>query len=152
MAELTTQLAVFMKNVPGTLHEILKSITDARINIEGIMVNDAVDYAVVRLVVDAPMKAIHILGERGLLVVESDILSLEMPDEPGELLGLAGKLSKGKINISYIYGSTPRAGGRPQVFIHTSDNAKVVRMLGKGEGCSSCCGTPVRGAKKSGKK
>jgi hypothetical protein len=131
MAQLTAQLAVFMKNVPGTLHEVLRSISDASINIEGIMVNDAVDYAVVRLVVDTPMKAIHILGDRGLLVVESDIIALDMADEPGRMVDLAGQLLKGKINISYVYGSTPRQGGTPRIFLHTSDNAKVVRMLAK---------------------
>jgi hypothetical protein len=135
MAETTTQLAIFMKNIPGTLHQVLESITEAGINIEGIMVNDAVDFAVVRLVVDAPNKALHLLGDRGLLVVESDIVVHEMPNEPGQMLTLAGKLAKGKINISYIYGSAPREGGIPRVFFHTSDNAKVLRMLGaKGPG------------------
>ena len=130
MAELTTQLAIFMKNVPGTLHEVLRSIKDADINIEGMMVHDAVDYAVVRLVVDEPTKTIHLLGERGLLVVDSQMISHDMPNEPGQLLALAGKLAKGKINIAYIYGSTPRSGGDPRIFLHTSDNAKVLKMLG----------------------
>ena len=134
MAEIKTQLAVFLKNIPGTLRQVLKSITDASINIEAIMVSDAVDYAVVRLVVDSPTKALHLLGDHGLLVVESDIISHEMPNEPGELLSLAGKLSKGEINISYIYGSAPREGGIPRIFLHTSDNDKVVRILnGKGK-------------------
>ena len=129
MAEITTQLSVFLKNVPGTLHQVLKSITDAEINIEAIMVSDAVDHAVVRLVVDLPHKAIHLLGDHGLLVIESDIIAHEMPNEPGELLSLAGKLSKGKLNISYIYGSAPREGGIPRIFLHTSDNKKVVGIL-----------------------
>ncbi len=133
MAEMTTQLAIFMKNVPGTLHEVLDCIRGAQINIEGIMVNDAVDYAVVRLVVDSPTKAIHLLGNQGLLVVESDIIVHEMPNEPGQLLELAGMLSRGKINIAYIYGSAPREDGIPRVFLHTSDNAKVLRIL-KGSG------------------
>ncbi len=130
MAQLTTQLAIFMKNVPGTLHEVLRSIKEASINIEAIMVHDAVDYAVVRLVVDSPTKATHILGERGLLVVDNEIIAHEMPNEPGELLALAGKLAKGKINIAYIYGSTPRGNGTPCIYLQTSDNAKVIRMLG----------------------
>jgi hypothetical protein len=129
MAEIMTQISVFLKNVPGTLHQVLKSITDAQINIEAIMVSDAVDHAVVRLVVDLPQKAIHLLGEHGLLVIESDIIAHEMPNEPGELLRLAGALAKGKINISYIYGSTPREGGIPRIYLQTSDNKKVARLL-----------------------
>jgi hypothetical protein len=129
MAEITTQLSVFLKNVPGTLHQVLKSITDAEINIEAIMVSDAVDHAVLRLVVDLPHKAIHLLGDHGLLVIESDIIAHEMPNEPGQLLHLAGMLAKGKINISYIYGSAPREGGIPRIYLQTSDNRKVARLL-----------------------
>jgi hypothetical protein len=134
MAETTPQLAVFMKNVPGMLHDILQSITEAGINIEAIMVHDAVDYAVVRMVVDAPVKAIHLLGERGLLVVETDVVSHDMPNRPGQLLELAGKLAKGNVNIAYIYGSTPREEGLSRVFLSTSDDAKVLKILGGGKG------------------
>jgi hypothetical protein len=126
---MTTQLAVFMKNVPGTLHEILRSLKEAAINIEGIMVNDAADHAVVRLVVDAPSKAIHLLGDRGMLVVESEIICHEMTDRTGEIMVLAGELAGAGINISYIYGSTPEGGGRPRIFLHSSDNPRVLEVL-----------------------
>ncbi len=148
MPQTTTQLAIFMKNVPGTLHEMLRSVKDANINIEGIMVHDAIDYAVVRLVVDQPTKAIHLLGEQGLLVVESDIVEHQMPNEPGELLDLAGQLAKGKINISYIYGSAPRGGGIPRIFLHTSDNEKVIRMLGGKSGGKAGAGKARRAGSK----
>jgi hypothetical protein len=129
MAEIVTQLAIFAKNIPGALHELLRSLSDADINIHGIMVNDAVDHAVVRMVVDAPTKAIHILGDRGILVVESDIVSHEMPNLPGELMKLAGSLSRAKINISYIYGSASPDGGAPRIFFQTSNNKKVLGLL-----------------------
>ena len=129
MAEIVTQLAIFAKNIPGTLHELLRSISDADINIHGIMVNDAVDHAVVRMVVDAPTKVIHLLGDRGILVVESDVVSHEMPNHPGELMKLSGSLSKSKINIAYIYGSAPIEGTGPRIFLQTSNNQKVVSLL-----------------------
>ena len=37
MAKTTTQLAVFLKNVPGALHELLRSLAEKEINIEGMM-------------------------------------------------------------------------------------------------------------------
>ena len=129
MAEIVTQLAIFAKNIPGALHELLRSISEADINIQGIMVNDAVDHAVVRMVVDTPTKAIHLLGDRGVLVVESDIVSHEMPNSPGELMKLSGALSRAKINISYIYGSAPIEGQGPRIFFHTSNNQKVLGLL-----------------------
>ena len=129
MAKTTTQLAVFLKNVPGALQELLRSLAEEEINNEGMMVNDAADHAVVRLVVDQPSKAIHLLGDRGAVLVESDILVHEMQNEPGEILSLAAKLAKNRINIAYVYGSTPLGGGTPRVFLHTADNAKVLKLL-----------------------
>src|SRR5262245_54776765 len=130
MAELTTQLAIFLKNVPGALRDLLGSLADAGINISGIMVSDAADHAVVRLVVDTPSKAIHLLGDQGAVVVDSELISHDMTDEPGELLSLAGKLADHQINILYIYGSTCRAGGVARTFIHTSNDEKVLEILG----------------------
>lgn len=129
MAKTTTQLAVFLKNVPGALQELLRSLAEEEINIEGMMVNDAADHAVVRLVVDQPSKAIHLLGDRGAVVVESDILVHEMQNQPGEILALSAKLAKNRINIAYVYGSTPLGGGMPRVFLHTADDAKVMKLL-----------------------
>jgi hypothetical protein len=129
MAQLATQLAVFMKNIPGTLSEVLNVFSEDNINIEGLMINDAVDHAVVRMVVNYPNRAIHLLGDRGLLVVESDIVAHEMPDVPGELMALTKKLAKTHINISYLYGSTPLRDGKSRIFLQTSDNKKVLRIL-----------------------
>jgi len=131
MTTTTTQIAVFLKNVPGALHAMLRALTDERINIEGLMISDAADHAVVRLVVDSPSKVLHLLGDRGAMVVESEIIDHEMANRPGELLTLSGKLAHGGINIAYIYGSTPKRGTRARIFIHTDDDAKVLRLLGK---------------------
>ena len=137
MAKTTTQLAVFLKNVPGALHEFLRSLAEESINIEGIMVNDAADHAVVRLVVDQPSKAIHLLGDRGAVVVESDIVVHEMQNLPGEILALAGMLAKNHINIAYIYGSTPAGGGVPRIFFHTADDATVTKLLQRTKAASA---------------
>ena len=127
IASSVTQISVFMKNVPGTLQRLLRAIRKAGIDIEGgIMVNDATDHAVVRMVVDQPQKTIHLLGDAGLVVLDDNVDFHGMPDRPGELLALADKLAKGRIDIAYIYGSAPRA------YLHTSDDAKVIRLLGAG--------------------
>ena len=130
MTKVVTQLAVFLKNVPGTLKELLRSIADAGINIEGLMVNDAADHAVVRLVVNSPSKALYLLEGRGAVVVESEILAHDMKNKPGEILYLTEKLAKHRINIAYIYASTPRGKGGTRTFLHTSDDARVLKLLG----------------------
>ncbi len=100
------QLSLFLENRPGTLGAVCKTLAAAKVNIIAISVTDGVDHAVVRMVVDEPQKALHLLGERGVLVVERDVLLLACTNHPGELASIARKLSAKKINIEYAYATT----------------------------------------------
>ena len=82
------QLSLFLVNKPGVLADVCQTLADHQINIRGMSVSDTVDHAVVRLIVDDPTKAIHLLGEHGVLVVETDVLAVEVDDQPGALARL----------------------------------------------------------------
>ena len=123
------QLSLFLVNKPGVLAEVCQTLGEHNINICGISVSDTVDHAVVRLVVDDPTKAIHILGEHGVLVVETDVLVLEVDDQPGALAEVARKFAAGKINIEYAYASVDHAGARTRLILKTSRQHKAVEVL-----------------------
>ena len=59
------QLALFVENKPGTLASVCQALAKKRINILAISISDAVDHAVVRMVVDNATKALHLVGEHG---------------------------------------------------------------------------------------
>ena len=121
------QLSVFLENKPGVLAEVCKELGDHDINIRGVSVSDTVDHAVVRLVVSDPHKAIHVLGEHGALVVETDVLVVKLSDHPGALADLASKFARGKINIDYAYGSSDDT--QATVFMRVSDIKKGLGLL-----------------------
>jgi len=50
--KIVKQLALFLENKPGTLSKVCDALAAAKINIYAISVSDAVDHAVVRMVVD----------------------------------------------------------------------------------------------------
>jgi hypothetical protein len=100
------QLSLFLENKPGTLGAVCKTLAVAKVNILAISITDGVDHAVVRMVVDEPQKALHLLGERGVLVVERDVLLIACRNHSGELADIARKLSANKINIEYAYAAT----------------------------------------------
>src|SRR6185436_4483053 len=89
------------------------------------------DHAVVRLVVSEPQKALHLLGERGVLVVASPVLAIDMPDEAGALASMAKRLGQAGVNIEYAYGSAPAGGARAAVYVHASDLKKARAALGR---------------------
>ncbi len=121
------QLSVFLENKPGVLAAVCKALGEHDINIRGVSVSDTVDHAVVRLIVSDPHKAVHVLGEHGALVVETDVLIVKLSDHPGALAEVATKFARGKINIEYAYGSSDDT--EATVFMRVSDTKKALEIL-----------------------
>ena len=123
------QLSVFLENRPGTLAQVTGALAAHGINILGFSILDAVDYGVLRIVVNKPVKAAHILGDGGMMVVESDVITLSLPNKPGSLARLAAKLSKARVNIEYAYASAGRAKGKTPVILKVDNVQRAHRLL-----------------------
>jgi len=121
------QLSVFLENKPGVLAAVCKALGEHDVNIRGVSVSDTVDHAVVRLIVSDAHKAVHVLGEHGALVVETDVLVVKLSDHPGALAEVAAKFARGKINIEYAYGSSDDT--EATVFMRVSDTKKALEIL-----------------------
>jgi hypothetical protein len=116
------QLSLFLENKPGVLADVCQTLGDHKINIRGLSVSDTVDHAVVRMIVDDPIKAIHLLGDHGVMVVETDVLAIEVDDTPGALAKIARKFARSKINIEYAYGTSD--SGQARIYMRVSDARK----------------------------
>jgi hypothetical protein len=130
LMQITKQLAVFLHNKPGTLAGMCRELGKNRINIHALSVSDTVDHAVVRMVVNDPMRASFLLGEHGVLVVESEVLVVDLPNEPGALSDLADHLAEHKINIEYAYAAASPNSKKSAVILRVSDAKKAARLLG----------------------
>ena len=126
-----TQLSAFLANKAGVLAELAADLARHRISIRALTVANLADHAVVRLVVSEPQKALHLLGDRGVLVVASPVLGIDVPDEVGALATVARRLGRAGVNIEYMYGSAPIGGGRAVVYVHPSDLRKARAALGR---------------------
>jgi hypothetical protein len=124
-----TQLSAVLENRAGVLAELADDLARHGIGIRALTIANLVDHSVVRLVVSEPQKALHLLGERGVLVVNSPVLALDIPDEAGALAGVAKRLGRAGVNIEYAYGSSPVGGGRAVVYVRVSDLKKARAAL-----------------------
>src|SRR5207244_12101550 len=91
--ETATQLAVFLANRPGALARVCEALSNAGINIYALATSDTVDHTVVRMVVSNSTKALMLLGEAGVLALETDVMTIESASEPGALAELAVRLA-----------------------------------------------------------
>lgn len=125
------QLSVFLENKPGTLARVSDALAARGINIVAFSISDAVDHGVLRMVVSNPIQAAHLLGDGGMMVVESDVLALDLPNKPGALADLAGKLSKARVNIEYAYGTAGGTRGKTQVIFKVDHVERARKALGR---------------------
>ena len=127
--ESATQLAIFLSNRPGALAEVCQELAQAEINIHALTISDTVDHSIVRMVVSNPTKALMILGERGVLALETDVLMIRANNKPGMLARIADRLSKANANIEYAYMAATMNSEDGLMILRPSDFDKALMLL-----------------------
>ena len=127
--ESATQLALFLANRPGALARVCDALAQAEINIHALATSDTIDHSVVRMVVSEPTKALMLLGEAGVLALESEVLMIETENEPGVLGQITERLAKADINIEYAYLAGSPNAPKGLIILRPSDVDKAQRAL-----------------------
>jgi hypothetical protein len=97
------QLSIFSENKPGRLAAVAKAMKEESTNILAFSIAEGAGYGVIRLIVDAPDRALNRLQKEGFMVRFTDVIAVEMADKPGGLFELTEMLSKAGVNIEYAY-------------------------------------------------
>jgi len=118
------QLSVFIEKKAGRVSEVSDVLGAAGVNIRGFSVSDTADYGIVRLVVDDPERGRAVLHEAGFTVKSSDVVCLNLPDEPGGLAGVLKVVSDAGVNIEYVYSLIST-----YVVINVADIDRAVSLL-----------------------
>lgn len=126
---LRKQLSLFVENEPGVLATVCEELQRSEINILAMTVGDMSDYAVVRMVVDKPDEAVHILGEAGMLVLENEVVVMSLQNRIGALGEVAGKLGDAGINIDYAYCTVEEAQPEGTLVLRTAQPGRALEIL-----------------------
>lgn len=119
-----SQLSVFIENKAGRVSEVTEILGSKHVNIRGFSVSDTADYGILRLVVDKPEDGFAALKESGFTVKESDVICINLPDEPGGLAGVLKVVSDAGVNIEYVYSLIST-----YVVINVSDVDRALQLL-----------------------
>jgi hypothetical protein len=123
------QFSVFMPNKPGALSRLAKLFQDTQINILGIASEVRDDSGLVRIALAHDADASSILSKAGFSSVETSILSVELDDEPGQLLKIADALGEGKINITTVYGTSSPGAKTARILIAVGNTDKALSII-----------------------
>lgn len=97
------QLTVAWQNRPGELANVCRVLAEVGVNIEALATAEAGEYGAVRMVVDDVEAARKVFHDAAVAHTTIDVLVIELPNLPGTLSEVAGRLSEERINIEYFY-------------------------------------------------
>ena len=124
------QISAFVENEPGRLQTMLKVLKEANINMRALSVADHPDFGIIRCIVSDPERATQALRDAGYTVRLTNVLAVEIPDEPGSLLDrVAEPLAREGINLEYFYAFIEPVPGKAMVVIKVSDPDRAEQVL-----------------------
>ncbi len=131
MVQTSKQITVFLENKPGRLANVLTHLAQAKINITALAVMDKPDHGVLRLVAEDLTRTGQVLKELNIPHTETDVLQVELRNQPGALAHVCGVLAAEHINIDYTYCSSGGRNGRVFGIFKVSNADKATRVLGE---------------------
>ena len=124
-----TQFSVFLVNKPGVLASVIGALAKGHINIVALTLTDYMEHGVLRIVCDNEAAARVVLGQAHDRWTETDVLVMELRNEPGEFAHVAQKLADEHVNISYAYCTGGAPGGHTTAVFKVADLKKAMKTL-----------------------
>lgn len=125
------QLSVFLEDRSGRLTELTEILAEHEINITALSVAETADYGIVRMVVGKPDIAQEFLREAGFSVRLTDVVCVNMPDQPGALHEVLRILADNDINVDYMYAFSNKDVAL--AVIRTADIDQAIDVLERNE-------------------
>jgi hypothetical protein len=123
------QISIFIENKSGRLAEVTRVLGSRGINIRALSLADTSDFGILRLIVDQTDLAKAILKESGFTVSKTEVVAVEVPDQPGGLAGILKVLDDARVNVEYMYAFVERCGGNAVIIFRFDDAAQAIKVL-----------------------
>ena len=123
------QISIFIENKEGRLAEVTALLRDADVNIRALSLADTTDFGVLRLIVNDSEKAQKALKKEGFTVGITQVLAVEVQDEPGGLNQILDPLCENEVNVEYMYAFVnPQCKNAIMIF-RFDDHDKALKVL-----------------------
>jgi len=110
------QISVFLENKSGRLSEVTGILAENGVNIRALALADTSDFGVLRLIVDEKEKAVSVLKDNGFTVGKTQVVAVEVEDQPGGLHRILEIIKRNDLNVEYMYAYVK----------HTAQNAIMI--------------------------
>jgi hypothetical protein len=127
--ETSKQISVYLENKPGRLANVLSVLAREKVNITALSVMDSHEHSVLRLVTSDPVRTVKTAQSLGAACTETDVLLVELRNQPGALAHVCEVMAAEHVNIDYAYCSSGGRNGKVFGIFKVSNTDKAVRAL-----------------------
>jgi hypothetical protein len=125
------QISLFIENKPGHIVAPVRLLAEEGIDLRSLYLADTEKFGIVRMIVSEWQKAAELLESHGFVAKITEVLAVEVPDQPGGLAHLLGALDGSGINIEYMYAFPNRCGVRAVMIFRFDDPDAAIAHLQK---------------------
>ncbi len=123
------QISVFLENKAGRLAEVTRILAENNINIRALSLADTSDFGILRLIVNDYAKAKEQLRKAGFTVAKTDVVAVEVSDQPGGLHHILRILQKASVNVEYMYAFVQQSGAHAVLIFRFDNLSEALRIL-----------------------
>jgi hypothetical protein len=127
--ETTKQISVFLENKPGRLANVLLALAREKVNVIALTIMDSHEHSVLRLVINDVPRTAQVLQGLNTNYTESEVLMVELRNQPGALAHVCEQLAGAHVNIEYAYVSSGGKNGKVFGIFKVSNNQKAMQVL-----------------------
>ncbi len=127
-----TQISVFLENRKGRLFEVCSLLGSKKVNIRALTIAETESFGVLRIVVDKSDAALQALRENGFVANLTDVVAVEVGDEPGGLAAVLRLLNDHDVNVEYMYGFVEKFSDKALLVFRFEDAEQAQRILADG--------------------
>jgi hypothetical protein len=127
--EVAKQFSIYLENRPGRLASVLAALAADKVNLVALSVMDHNDRATLRLVTSDADRTERALRVLDITPVVTDVLLVELRNQPGALARVCELLGTEHINIDYTYCSSGDRAGKTVAVFKVSQLEKARRVL-----------------------
>jgi hypothetical protein len=123
------QLSIFAENKPGHVAGPCRMLAEQGVNIRALSLADTQKFGILRMIVSDAAKATKALEGAGHVVKTTDVVAIEVPDQPGGLASVLSALDGSPTNIEYMYAFPFGHQGKAVLIFRFDDPDSAIKTL-----------------------
>jgi len=118
-----------LENKPGALSRPVKLLAKAKFNIVTLSIADTNQFGILRLILRDWEKAKSLLEKNGFVVKVTDMVAVEVPDQPGGLANILDVVEKAGLNVEFMYAFTEKRENKAILVFRFDDPDSAIKVL-----------------------